>query len=449
MIFSPASRFGSLLAAVRVGWWKWLIAALVASLLSVPMAGAAPRERARTVGAYQRGPLARAASVPSDFGARLAIVVLQEVSKSQLPGGASLGRLLEQFGLGSKSESEIAGIKTQLGQIQSRLTALETEVTQLRAEVAQGTYSVLVGEASPLTAAIDEGMDDLYVISQMSAKDPTKANFTRATLEFIYKNLIEKPVQTELTRRITGEAGSDSLIKAFSKALKTRSPYWTSRASQQVLEVFNYYQSEEARLLLLRENYWTAHPETYSADYVAQQVRKVEQQIGTPGGTGVPAAVGTQEALLKPSLARDIIADTRTYLEWSYRDLWDKFTSAQATKQVEAYGGNTAEGWHLPSVSQSRALIQGWPGFIYPTWLTWLQWIDNDTGGALASVIEKTFITGVWASTDTGQTNPCSAVTSKCVVFSAYGGEDNQVPNDGKELYLLMLVKDRTQTYWW
>ena len=163
----------------------------------------------------------------------------------------------------STTESDFAAVRTQLVDIQNRLAALDTTVGQLRADVAESEYSVLVGQAAPTTSAIETAMDDLDAVSKMTAGNSTvtqRANFTRATLKFIDEQLLGK--QEELARRVTGELGADGLVKAFSKAMKARSPYWTERTSEQVREVYDYYQSEEARLLLLRVEYGHAYPDT-------------------------------------------------------------------------------------------------------------------------------------------------------------------------------------------
>ena len=356
-----------------------------------------------------------------------------------------MGRLLEQFGLGDKPESDFVGVRNQLGEIQSRLAKLETGVTQLRAEVAQSTYSVLVAETTPITSAIDEGMDDLNTIAQMPADDPDKAAVTRLTLKFIKRNLIEKPAQTELSKRITGEVGADSLIKAFSKAAKTRSPCcWTPLTSRQVQEVFDYYQSEESRLLLLRVEYWHVYPNDYPKHYVAGQIKTVEEQVGTPEGNGGPAAAGTQEALLKPAICCDILADTRTNLEWGYHDLPHRLSAREAEDWVRKY---QFAGWRLPTVGEIRELIQGYPGWRGPnySYVYWLSWLDKQAGGALTPLIKDTYIFGVWV-TPFGGLSPCNG--NKCSVLLGDNTVDSQVPPTG-ETNLLLLVRGGTKIYWW
>ena len=452
MIFSGARRFGLVVAGV----WarrRWLIAALAASLVSVPLAGAAaPIARAPAVRGYQPGPLARPASLSGlSLPERLAIYILQGVSKSTLPGSAGVGRLLEQFGLGDKPESEVAGIRTELGEIQNRLDVLQTAVSQLRAEVAESEFSVLVGQTTELTAAIDRGMGDLAELANTPANDPAKKGFTEATLKFIDENMIEKPAQEELAQRITGVAGSDGLIRAFSKAARTRSPYWTRLTSAQVGEVFDYYQAEESRLLLLRVEYWHAHPLTYSASYIERSIQNVEQQVGTPEGVGQPAAVGTQETLLKRTPI-EVIADTRTTLDWSILDFGEHLTYPQARDLAAQYGA-----WRLPTAREVQDFIARYPGWVAPNFQDWAEWLYNETGGLLPIKVDPAsptlrggFTGSVWVYSP-----ECSTAPDSCSYIN-YAGKEWKTEIGSSLPYNTFLVRDRSGrdggpdfSYWW
>ena len=436
MILSGASRFGLLLAGAR---WRWLVAALVASLVSVlvsvPVADAtAPIERAPSVGASQHGPLARPASLQAQLAGRLAIIILTELSKSQLPGSAGLGRLL-QFVVEDKPQPDIAGVKKQLAEIQSRLAALQEEVTELKADVAQSEYSVLVNGTTELTSAIDTGMDELENVATIPPGDPGLKRYTEGALDRIKKNLIDKPAQQDLTQKIAGVAGSDGLIKAFSKAVKSRSGYWTKFSSQQVREVFDYWQAEESRLLALRVNYMNSHPLEFPQVVIERAIKKVEEEVGTPEKNGVPAALGTQEALLKPSVPFDVFADTRTNLEWGYHDLGaGALTYAEAKDEIKNYSG----GWRLPDVSEVQGLIAGYPGYGAPEYQNWGTWLNNQLGGLLTG--RQPF--SVWVYSPR-----CSTALDSCSYINFTGKESkteiNYLPNQ------VLLVRERTQTYWW
>ena len=140
MIFGTVRRFGVSLAGAR-GRCRWLIAALVASLVSVPLASAAaPIERVPAVGGHHRPPVGHAAFLESAAG-KLALAVVQTLGEGaiQKTGSEAFGWVLEEFGLGNGQKNEIAAIREQLGEIQTGLTEIRAATVQLRAELAEGT----------------------------------------------------------------------------------------------------------------------------------------------------------------------------------------------------------------------------------------------------------------------------------------------------------------------
>ena len=435
MTLSGARRCSSLLAVTRAGWWRLLIATLVALLVSVPLASAAAQTAQGPIAAGRHGePVARTAVVAGVAGG-----ILAELLKGAAYQGGKIifGNLLQAFGLAdppanSTTDSDLAAVRTQLVNIQTRLAALDTTVGQLRADVAESEYSVLVGQTTPITSDIETAMDHLDAVSKMTAGNSTvtqRANFSRATLKFIDEKLLSK--QEELARRVTGEIGADGLVKAFSKAMKARSPYWTNRTSEQVGEVYDYYQSEEARLLLLRVEYWHAYPDTYSASYIEGQIQKVDQEVAK------------QKDLLKPAPGFDIFADTRTDFDWGYHDLRNPITGVEAIDQVARYNGTNVR-WFMPSIAQIRELVDG-----IPQYTPWLGWLDNQLGGELG--LQDVPLDGVWLQSSlcgapSGQ-GKCYAVTlylDERVIGNTMGGVTGNYFYEG-----LLIYRYRTEPYWW
>jgi hypothetical protein len=431
-----ARRFGLWLAGARTGRWRWLIAALVASLVSAPVAGAATRIGSTSaVGGSHRGRLARQATSQVELGARLALLILNHLSKSEAPARGGIGRVLE-FASEAKPDPDIAGVKSQLGEIQTRLAALETEVGQLKEHVAQSHYSVLVDGTSKITAAIDRGFKDLNNVARTAPDDVGLKGFAAGTLDRIKKNLIDEPAQEELSKKFTGVAGSDGLIKAASKAVKARSPFWTVRSSKEVREVFNYWQAQETRLLALRVNYMNSHPLEFPRPVIEDAVKEIEQEVGTPAKPGVPAAAGTQEKLLKPSVPIDVFADTRDSLEWGYHDLQPHgVTYSEARQEVENYSG----GWHLPSASEVQgSLLAGYPGYGSPGYQNWGTWLNDHLGGLLTD--RKPF--QVWLNSPR-----CSTTYDSCS-YIGFNGKEAKTESDGVRSQVLV-VRHRSETYWW
>ena len=371
MIRSSVRGFGSLFARARAGRWRWLIAAIVASLVSVPVAGAGNRVgRAPEVDAYHRGPVAHSAQA----GLVLTIVTQLAAGAANKAGSQGFGWVLGQFGLGDGLENDIAGIRDQLREIQNRLNEILAATTQIRADLAESTYSGLVAQTTPITARIDTGLNDLKTVADMAKGDPTKAAFTRATLAYIKQKLMGGE-QTELAKRITGEAGADGLIVAASKVAKTASPYWTALTSQRVRQVFDYYQQQEARLLLLRVEYMHANPRTYSGDTIAADIKQVENELNT------------QDGLLKPSPPANTVADTRDNLLWDYQYIGEKFTIQEA--RFFGGGGGCTTCWRPASEDTIRKFVQGWSG------ANWAEWLNRQVDGQITQLSGVNF-TGVW-----------------------------------------------------
>lgn len=456
MILSAVRRFGLALAGARAGWWRWLIAALVVLLVSVPVAGAAaPVGRAPATGGYQRGPLARAAQAQS-----VAVAIVVELAKGALnkAGSAGFGWVLDQFGLGDGLEGEIGGIRDRLGEIQNHLTALETAVTQLRAEVAQSEYSDLVAQTSPITADIDHAWRRLDQIARMTNSDSTatqKANFTRETQTFIHSKLMGSE-QEQLAKRISGEVGGDGLIKAFSKATKTRSGCcWTDRTSEDVRKVFDYYQLQEARLLTMRVEYMHTHLDTYSEAIIKKDIETVKQDLETQEKDllkpSAPCCVSQNpfvQRAIKDSPSA-LIADPRTNLIWNTAYLGVKILSWQAPyieKAVRERGG-----WRLATVAEVQQFIRGWQESKDANWEVWLDRLAQ-VGGRIPSLKtdspSETFgysypsagYTGLWTYRCPGCAQPTAV--------SALGAEESPPPASD-QLRGLLFVKERTENYWW
>jgi hypothetical protein len=368
--------------------------------------------------------------------------------------------VLDQFGLGNGHEGETAGIRDQLGQIQNDLTEVLAATRELRAEVAQSEYSLMVSETSRITARIDKGMDDLHAVAKMAKGDPTRKEFTEATLTFIGDELM-KGQQEELAKRITGEAGSDGLIVAASKVAKTRSPCcWTARTSEHVRQVLDYYQLEEARLLLLRVEYMHAHRSTYSGAEITRQIEKVAQELGAP------ETPGTQEAVLKPSspccasatyagahlpvdIVNPLIAEPGSKLIWNTAYLGAQMPPAYSlyTQRAEQAGG-----WRVATAAEVHKLIAGWHG------ANWANWLDGEVGGQIGS-IKAVFVgpsgirpfSGVWTYTTTLCATCSPAPGTEFNAVNATGSEERGTSTTTFKAARkgVLLVKDRTENYWW
>jgi hypothetical protein len=330
-----------------------------------------------------RAPSSRAGAVGHLFFlAPVASFIMQELASNAISYG--FGWVLGQFGQGSGVDPQIGEIQSKLQAIEDRLSGLQAETSALRGELAQGTFSGLVAQATPVIAQINQGMSDLDFIAGMRADDPHKHALTEKTLGFIRDDLLHGK-QQELDARMTGEAGSDGLIVAAYKTVKANAgDFWTRLSSIRVRSVVEYYQSAEARLLLLRVEYMHAHPATYSGEYVQDQIRRVERMLAA------------QDAMLKPEPGPNVIADTRTKLDWLWSALfWPAtYTEAEA-RWGRAYAlgfvgsENVGTHWVPCYKAEIDAFVKGSIGDRNG----WVRWLNSKIGGQMT--VPKGF-TGLW-----------------------------------------------------
>lgn len=357
-------------------------------------------------------------------------------------GGKGFGWALQAFGLEDDTAGEIVAIRGQLKEIQGSLAETLAATTQIRSELAQSTYSGLVAQTTPITANVDKGMEDLQTVAEMSPGDPTKRNYTGKVLDFIGTHLMGG-AQTELNKRVVGEAGSDGLVVAASKVARTASPYWTARTSEQVHRVFDYYQEQEVRLLVLRVEYMHTEPTTYSKATIEGAIQRVREELQN------------QDHLLKPSPPVDVIADTRSKNIYDLKLISGRHGFVEAAARIaEGTCGDAC--WEVAGGPAIAPLIQGWSGG------SWTAWLDQQTHNSIPALVNlDASFEGVWteakcpAAADVPKSNRAELPYYCKGSFLKPDGVDEVInihsgksgPTSLKNGYIL--VKGRTEDYWW
>lgn len=316
---------------------------------------------------------------------------------------AAVGWVLDQWGYGGGGiDDQIAEIRTQLNEIQNTLNKIDAATTQLRTELADSHFSNLVSQASGIVASVDTDAKELDAIARMGADDPTKADRTRRLLDRIDRDLMGGR-QKELADRISGTVGADGLIAAAYKEALAHHRLWTLMTSLQVREVVAYYETAEARLLMLRVEFMHAHH---------YKVAEIETAISE-----VEGYLHKQDNELKPNPGADVIADTRSHLEWLAPGLGYESTAHQAQTFAVEVGStglfpvpkyertgpfgfpklvgveyfNVGTGWRLPGEPEVLNLIAGWSD---PSG-SWIHWLHRETGGLVSASAAPR---GVWTS---------------------------------------------------
>jgi hypothetical protein len=383
----------------------------------------------------QRLDLPAARALPAGF-AEKTVQLLGEGAVFAV-GSQGFGWVLQAFGSEDKLQSEIAGIRDQLKEIQGTLNETLAATTQIRADLSQGTYSGLVAQTTPITASIDKGMEDLATVANMPAGDRTKKNFARSTLKFIGDKLMGSE-QGELAKRVSGEALADGLIVAASKVAKTNTHYWTDQTSEQVREVFDYYQQQEVRLLVLRVEYMHTLPSTYSPATIKEAIEQVEKELGA------------QKTLLKPSPPPATIADTRTNLLWSFDGLDARVNISEASAVFARYASAGQGAWKLGSEATIKQLIQGWPGG------NWGEFLNREAKEAIPALKGAKF-GGVWTSAKCpigyDENNPVESeiYLGPChaTVLRSDGVVEDLAGYQTRVHKGIVLEKVRPEDYWW
>jgi hypothetical protein len=367
------------------------------------------------------------------FLAPVAGFVLDQLASNVFSYG--FGWVLGQFGQGNGVDPQIAEIQSKLQEIDNRLSGLEAATNQLRGELAHGTFSGLVAQATPIIAQVNQGMSDLNFIASMRRDDPSKPALTERTLKFIDAHLLYGK-QQELAARMTGEVGADGLIVAAYKTVKANAgDFWTRLNSTRVRAVVDYYQSAEARLLLLRVEYMHAHPHIYSAEYVSDQIKRVESMLAEQNG------------MLKPEPGPTVIADTRTNLDWLWNALFYATSRADEGKMAlraysDGYVGYQYVGkhWLPPFGPEILAFVSGWSGD-----QGWVGWLNGKIGGQLS--VPSRF-TGVWTN-EPEYVRPFETWAYRFTAAGSFGHIVVKGRFASAEPYGLFLVRPRTAPYWY
>lgn len=168
----------------------------------------------------------------------------------------------------------------------------------------------------------------------------------------------------------------------------------------------------------------------------------IEQEI-----SHVASLLGDQHELLKPSPPSETFADTTGDLEWWW--------GGQALNPPGPFE-SLAPGWRLPTAAELRHLIHGWQR--KEGWISWL----NDHLGEQMPLTGHS-VPGVWTADRSDTTVYCHsgtlANTRATRVSRYYLGADRHFRlaqiyepcsgGQGTARFGVLLVRKRTQRYWW
>lgn len=352
-----SGRFGSVRCGpIRRGSLVGVVVALVLVAVPLLVVGAAS---GRAGGRAYSSPGGRVSHVA--FLAPVAGFIVNELASNLFSTG--FGWVLGQFGEGDGLDSQIGQIQEKLQTIENRLSAIEASTDQLRKELVQVNFNHLAADANTIIGQINYGMDRLNTIADWPAHldQAEKKKEAESLVSYIGHNLLDK--QHVLDLKIAPTVGEGLIASAYKVEKSHIGLFWTRRNWFQVRDVLDYYQDQEARLLLLRVEYW--HATGRSGDFIKYEISRFEQTLRE------------QRLLLKARPLLDVIIDTRNKKQWMLTDLFKPTTSGGALN-TEKIWASSGQGWRLPTEAEVvQLLIKGWSG------KNWAEWINNDIGGQL------------------------------------------------------------------
>ena len=298
-----------------------------------------------------------------------------------------LKQLLEQVGLQPPDQK----IMDTLSLISGQLTLLQASVDEIKTLVLQTDYDQTIAPAikyknqtATALAKLQFGVandDQQSVDDAMGIADQLVSN---TALEDLHAILV------------AGDVGKTSAAKLASNGLRSRGPFWTPAKSNQLLGVFDYFDSVQAQLVLLLAERSHARgkqtPENFEKTVVAtyDQQRTVEQVMRP---AAAPAPIDLRSNLMWP-----VNIDRPDGPWWNHLSELNHFSGCVFLNNIRITCGVNAlhdfQDWRLPERDELAALVAGQA---HPK--AWLR--DPSNWGSTAFVRQAPLVdvVNVWSGT--------------------------------------------------
>jgi hypothetical protein len=211
-------------------------------------------------------------------------------------GNKVLGWLLAAFGLDDKLPDPT------VLEVKKLVEDLGKQVTQLQGEVALAGFSTLLHQTDTTTGKIKHAVNQVALLANMPAKDPTKRAFTQTIIDYIGANLIDAP---EILDQHLGSnvALADNLLKSASRTLG-KHRFFGPADSAEVRSIYDYFASYQVQLAMLLQEYFHAKPTIYSPANATANLERLRGNVEGQAG----------------SLKADVPANT--VIETKPREMW-------------------------------------------------------------------------------------------------------------------------------
>ncbi len=322
----------------------WLVLALVAALVVVAGAGAAPERHQQ----QQKAELGPAATF---ILKGLATGALEKI------GGSSVGWVMDSIGLGDPTSAQLAEIKAELQRLNAELQKVQAQLSQVRSDVLQGNCNVASHQAAGILSKVSLAQAELDDLPNVPKAD--RAKQTESLKTYIHDHLLAEQDHLDRIVGVPGP-GAEGLIVTCGKAIEASDSHFiTFQTGVWVHEIANYYIAWEIALLNLRVEYM--HMTKKSGSFIKADIEKVS------------TAIANQEKLVKPTLAANdqLFVDKRHNLMWKV--ILVPFKQSELERDIQRENDQFDFGawgnFRVTTADQLSSLFQGWNGASAVDWL--------------------------------------------------------------------------------
>ena len=272
--------------------------------------------------------------------------------------GHAMGAVLDQVGLGDPSAAQLGAIRKQLDQIQRQLTALQGSVDAVRSGQLEEACQKKLTDGGAIVSKINGAYERLRGLAYITNAGVRKQE---AKLLENYINDELNSDQETLRDIVSGNGSSLGMVTVCGKSFEdSTKPFITRPGQERIHALINYYVDQEALLLALRVNMWTA--KTFTTEYIAGRIAASDAYI-----TGAHSPLKQ----LKPLPPLNTFIDTRTGRAWDSRGhitSWAEVTRIWGP-DLGRISNNDRNDYALTSFPVVQALISGWSGVDSFNWL--------------------------------------------------------------------------------
>jgi hypothetical protein len=220
---------------------------------------------------------------------------------------------------GDPYASRFADLQNTINQVKTQIFELKGQVDELKKTVLKGTYQTIVSNNSLLINDIENNLDNIKALANLTTEGYNKSDDSRAywntkkeTSRASLKALATSSARLQLHRAMIGDIpGSDSIIGLTSTILTTNKSFYNSQMDKDYATIINYWQAAQVGLfgLVLAELNLEGAPKEVIAEYINLVVGNATA-AGSYDKTLPPAAgsqLGIQNAMIPSRLPQGTV----------------------------------------------------------------------------------------------------------------------------------------------